>query len=172
MAASSGALVWGVASWLLNGRPGLLGMLSGAIAGLVAITPASGYVNPLDAIAIGALGALASYLALSWRLRSGVDESLDAWAIHGVAGLTGSLLTGVFARQAIGGVPGLLEGNPSLLAAQFIAATIVVVYSFAASFLIALAVDKALGLRVKSEEEMVGLDISQHAEEAYGWAES
>ncbi|MCE4611079.1 MAG: ammonium transporter [Desulfurococcales archaeon] len=172
VAASSGALAWGVASWVFNGRPGLLGMLSGAIAGLVAITPASGYVNPLDAIVIGALGALASYLALSWRLRSGVDESLDAWAIHGVAGLTGSLLTGVFARQGIGGVAGLLEGNPSLLAAQLVAAVVVVVYSLIASYLIALAVDKTLGLRVKPEEEMVGLDISQHAEEAYGWAEA
>ena len=170
LAASAGALSWGLASWL-RGRPGSLGMISGAVAGLVAITPAAGYVGPVDSIVIGALAGLASYYALAWRLSRGLDESLDAWAIHGVSGVLGSLLTGVFAREAVGGVPGLLEGNLSLVLAQAVDAVVVIVYSFTVTLAIAKLVDGLVGLRVGEAEEYVGLDLAQHGEEAYSWGE-
>ncbi len=166
LAASAGAASWALASWS-HGRPGSLGMISGAVAGLVAITPAAGFVGPMDSLVIGALAGLASYKALAWRLDRGLDESLDAWAIHGVSGVLGSILTGVFAREDIGGVPGLLEGNPSLLAAQVVDAVIIIVYSLAVTLAIARLVDGLIGLRVTPTEEYVGIDISQHGEEAY-----
>ena len=166
LAASAGAASWALASWS-RGRPGSLGMISGAVAGLVAITPAAGFVGPMDSLVIGALAGLASYKALAWRLERGLDESLDAWAIHGVSGVLGSILTGVFAREDIGGVPGLLEGNPSLLAAQVVDAVIIIVYSLAVTLAIARLVDRLIGLRVTPTEEYVGIDISQHGEEAY-----
>ena len=146
-------------------------MMTGAIAGLVAITPAAGFVAPGDAVVIGALASIASYYALSWRLRRGLDESLDAWAIHGVSGLLGSLLVGVFARESVGGVPGLLEGNPGLLASQAVASLVVVAYATLVTLGLALLVDRLVGLRVHAREEYVGLDISQHGEESYSWGE-
>lgn len=170
LAASSGAAVWGLLSWL-SGRPGVVGMMTGAIAGLVAITPAAGFVAPGDAVVIGALASIASYYALSWRLRRGLDESLDAWAIHGVSGLLGSLLMGVFARESVGGVPGLLEGNPGLLASQAVASLVVVAYATLVTLALAMLVDRLVGLRVDAREEYVGLDISQHGEESYSWGE-
>ncbi len=170
LAAASGALAWGLLSWL-RGRPSSVGMASGALAGLVAITPAAGYVEPWASLPIGALAAAASYYALAWRLRSGVDESLDAWAVHGVAGVAGSLLTGVFASEALAGQPGLLWGGVATMAAQAMSAVVVVAYAFTASYLIARLVDAAVGLRVGETEEYVGLDISQHGEEAYAWTE-
>ena len=170
LAATAGAASWGLASWS-RGRPGSLGLASGAVAGLVAITPAAGYVGPLDSIVIGALAGLASYKAVAWRISRGLDESLDAWAIHGVAGALGSLLVGVFAREAIGGVPGLLEGNPGLLAAQLLDTVVVIAYSLGVTLLIARVVDSIVGLRVGEREEYVGLDLSLHGEEGYTWGE-
>ncbi|MCE4601918.1 MAG: ammonium transporter [Desulfurococcales archaeon] len=166
LAASAGAASWALASWS-HGRPGSLGMISGAVAGLVAITPAAGFVGPIDSLVIGALAGFASYKALAWRLERGLDESLDAWAIHGVSGVLGSILTGVFAREGIGGVPGLLEGNPGLFAAQIVDAIVIIVYSFTVTLAIAKFVDRLVGLRVTPTEEYVGIDISQHGEEAY-----
>ena len=170
LAAASGALAWGLVSWL-RGRPSSVGMASGALAGLVAITPAAGYVEPWASIPIGVLAAVASYYALAWRLRSGIDESLDAWAVHGVAGVAGSLITGVFASEALAGQPGLLWGGVPTILAQLISTVVVVVYAFAASYLLAKAVEAVVGLRVREEEEYVGLDVSQHGEEAYAWTE-
>lgn len=133
----------------------------------MAITPAAGYVSPLDAIVFGALAGVASYKALAWRLERGLDESLDAWAIHGVSGTLGSVLTGVFAREDIGGVPGLVEDNPGLVAAQVVDTVVVVMYSIVVTLAIARLVDRVVGLRVTPTEEYVGVDISQHGEEAY-----
>ncbi|NPA05553.1 MAG: ammonium transporter [Crenarchaeota archaeon] len=171
IAACAGALSWGLLSWAKTGRMGSLGIASGAVAGLVAITPAAGYVGPLAAIIIGAAAGAACYAALSYRLRVGLDESLDAWAVHGVGGLLGAILTGVFAEKAIGGVAGLIEGNPAQLAAQVLGALIVMAYAFTVTYLLGLLVDKTVGLRVTETEEYLGLDIVQHGEEAYSFGE-
>jgi len=163
VAASTGALAWLGASWIY-GKPSSLGMISGAIAGMVAVTPAAGYVGPLAALIIGAGGGLICYGALLFRLRHGLDESLDAWAIHGVGGVFGGLATGIFASAAIGGVDGLLYGNPGLFLIQIVDVGIAVSYAFVVTYLIAKAVDMVMGLRVPEEEEYVGLDIAQHGE--------
>jgi Amt family ammonium transporter len=163
IAAAAGALAWLFASWA-RGKPSSLGMISGAIAGLVAITPAAGFVDPMASIAIGAVAGIICYGALLFRMRRGLDESLDAWAIHGVGGFWGALATGVFAVAAVGGVDGLLYGNPGQFVIQLADAAIVVLYAFVVTFALAKVVDTALGLRVSEEEEYVGLDIAQHGE--------
>ncbi|MCE5337545.1 MAG: ammonium transporter [Methanomicrobiaceae archaeon] len=163
IAAAAGALAWLCAAWV-RGRPGSLGMISGAIAGLVAITPAAGFVSPMAAIPIGAVAGLVCYGALLFRVQRGLDESLDAWAIHGMGGIFGALATGMFAVAAIGGVDGLFYGNPGQLLLQVVDAVVVVAYSFGVTFAIAKAVDAVMGLRVTEEEEYVGLDIAQHGE--------
>jgi Amt family ammonium transporter len=163
ISAASGALAWLCAAWI-RGRPGSIGMISGAIAGLVAITPAAGFVGPMAAIAIGAGAGLFCYGALVFRVRKGLDESLDAWAIHGMGGIFGALATGVFAFAAIGGVDGLLYGNPGQLLIQLVDVGVVVAYSFGVTYVIARVVDAAMGLRVTEDEEYVGLDIAQHGE--------
>lgn len=163
IAAASGALAWLCAAWV-RGRPGSVGIISGAIAGLVAITPAAGFVTPMAAIPIGAAAGLVCYGALLFRVREGLDESLDAWAIHGMGGIFGALATGVFAVAAIGGVDGLLYGNPAQFLIQMLDVAVVVAYSFGVTYVIAKVVDLAMGLRVTEEEEYVGLDIAQHGE--------
>ncbi len=163
IAAAAGALAWLFASWT-RGKPSSLGMISGAIAGLVAITPAAGFVEPMASIAIGAVAGIICYGALLFRMRKGLDESLDAWAIHGVGGFWGALATGVFAVAAVGGVDGLLYGNPGQFVIQLADASIVVLYAFVVTFVLAKVVDAVLGLRVSEEEEYVGLDIAQHGE--------
>jgi Amt family ammonium transporter len=151
------------ASWL-KGKPSALGMISGAIAGLVAITPACGFVSPMSAILIGGVAGVLCYNALLFRVRRGLDESLDAWAIHGMGGLWGALATGIFASAAIGGVDGLIYGNVNQLFIQILDASVAVTYAFGMTYLLAKVVDKVMGLRVTEEEEYVGLDISQHGE--------
>ncbi|WP_282570105.1 ammonium transporter [Methanoculleus sp. 7T] len=164
-AAAAGALAWLGAAWI-RGRPGSLGMISGAIAGLVAITPAAGFVTPMAAIIIGAVAGLFCYGALLFRVRRGLDESLDAWAIHGMGGIFGALATGIFATAAIGGVDGLVHGNPGQFLIQFVDVVVVMIYSFGVTFAIAKVIDAVMGLRVTEEEEYVGLDIAQHGESA------
>ncbi|MCP1714974.1 Amt family ammonium transporter [Methanocalculus alkaliphilus] len=163
IAAAAGALSWMFAAWL-HGKPSSLGFISGAIAGLVAITPAAGYVDPLAAIAIGFISGLVCYKAMLWRIKKGLDETLDAWAIHGVGGLWGALATGIFATAAIGGVNGLLYGNAAQFGIQALDAIAAVIYAFVVTYILAYAVHKTIGLRVTEEEEYVGLDISQHGE--------
>ena len=163
IAAAAGALSWLCAAWV-RGRPGSVGIISGAIAGLVAITPAAGFVTPMAAIPIGAAAGLVCYGALLFRVKRGLDESLDAWAIHGMGGIFGALATGVFAVAAIGGVDGLLYGNPGQFLIQLVDVAVVVAYSFGATYVIAKVIDAAMGLRVTEEEEYVGLDIAQHGE--------
>jgi len=165
-AAAAGALVWMFLSWK-DGRPASLGIASGAIAGLAAVTPAAGFISPWAAIAIGVVASVACYMALLFRIKKGLDESCDCWSIHGVGGVWGVLAAGIFAAAAINGYSGLLYGNVSQLISQLIAVVASVAYSFIATFIIAKAVDMTMGLRVREEEEYVGLDISQHGERAY-----
>jgi Amt family ammonium transporter len=163
--AAAGALAWLAASWY-RGRPSSLGMVSGAVAGLVAITPAAGYVGVGSAIIIGIIAGLICYAALLFRIKRGLDESLDAWAIHGMGGLWGAIATGIFATAAISGYSGLLEGNVDQFLANVVGALAALVYAFGISIVLAYVVDKTIGLRVSEEEEYVGLDISQHGERA------
>lgn len=163
IAAAAGALAWMFAAWV-HGKPSSLGMISGAIAGLVAITPAAGFVDPMASIVIGLVAGLICYKAMLWRIKKGLDETLDAWAIHGVGGLWGALATGIFATATIGGVNGLLYGNPAQLGIQALDAFAAVIYAFVVTYILAYVVHKTIGLRVTEEEEYVGLDISQHGE--------
>ncbi len=163
ISAAAGALTWMAASWI-KGKPSSLGLISGAVAGLVAITPASGFVGPMAAIIIGGFAGILCYGALLFRVRRGLDESLDAWAIHGMGGLWGALATGIFASAAIGGVDGLIYGNTHQFLVQLLDASAAIIYAFAMTYILAIIVDKVMGLRVTEEEEYVGLDISQHGE--------
>jgi Amt family ammonium transporter len=163
ISAAAGALAWLAASWV-RGRPSSLGMVSGAIAGLVAITPAAGFVNTMGAIVIGAIAGLICYAAMLYRINKGLDESLDAWAVHGMGGLWGALATGIFAVAAIGGYSGLIEGNVQQFLANATGAFAALIYAFVVTFIIAWVLNKTIGMRVSEEEEYVGLDISQHGE--------
>jgi len=142
-------------------------MVSGAVAGLVAITPAAGFVGPMSALVIGAVAGVICYKAMLFRIKKNFDESLDAWAIHGVGGLWGALATGIFATAAVGGYTGLIYGNVDQFIAQIIGAGAAIAYAFIITLILAKLVDATIGLRVTEEEEYVGLDISQHGEEAY-----
>jgi len=165
-AAAAGAFGWLFMNWLKS-RPSATGMASGALAGLVAITPAAGFVDPAASIVIGVVAGLLCYKAMLFRLQKRLDESLDAWAIHGIGGLWGSIATGIFANGSISGYSGLLYGNPEQLIVQVIAAGAAMIYAFVSTLILAKIVDMLCGLRVKEEEEYVGLDLSQHGEEAY-----
>ncbi len=165
-AAAAGAAVWMVLSWK-DGRPASIGIVSGALSGLAAITPAAGYVGVFEAIVIGVVASVICYASLLYRLKKGLDESLDAWSIHGMGGLWGVIATGIFAAAAINGYSGLIEGNLHFFLVQVLAAGVVMVYSVGVTYVIAKGIDATLGLRVKEEEEYVGLDISQHGERAY-----
>jgi Amt family ammonium transporter len=164
--AAAGALAWLFASWI-KGKPSALGMVSGGIAGLVAITPAAGFVDTISAIVIGAVAGVLCYMALLFRVGKGLDESLDAWAVHGMGGLWGAIATGIFAVEAVGGYSGLLQGNVDQFIAQVIGAVAAVVYAFVVTYALAKIVDATMGLRVTEDEEYVGLDVSQHGEKAY-----
>jgi Amt family ammonium transporter len=163
IAAAAGGLAWLLISWLY-GKPSSLGFVSGAIAGLVAITPGCGYVTPMGALIIGAIGGSICYAMLLLRIRKGLDESLDAWAIHGMGGLWGALATGIFAVAAVNGASGLIEGNVNQFIANAVGAFAALIYAFVVTYVLAVVIDKTLGLRVTEEEEYVGLDISQHGE--------
>lgn len=164
-AAAAGAMAWMIASWI-HGRPASLGLVSGAIAGLVAITPAAGFVDTMSSIIIGAVAGLLCYAMMLFRIKKGLDESCDAWAVHGIGGLWGALATGIFAVAVVGGKDGLLAGNVDQFVSQIIGAGAALVYAFVVTLVLALIVDKTIGLRVTAEEEYVGLDISQHGERA------
>lgn len=164
-AAAAAALVWMFLSWI-HRRPSVLGVATGAVVGLVAITPASGFVDPLSSIAIGGIASVLSYYMIVLRMKWRVDESLDAFACHGVGGFWGALATGIFTSKAINpaGANGLLFGNPAQLWIQFQAATITAIFAFVVSLILAKGIDLLMGLKVTENEELVGLDISQHAE--------
>jgi ammonium transporter, Amt family len=164
-AAAAGTLAWMVASWY-HGKPSSLGMVSGAIAGMVAITPGAGFVTPLVAVFIGAFAGVLCYAMMILRIRKNLDETLDAWAIHGMGGLWGTIATGIFAAAAIGGTAGLFEGNTSQFYINTIAAIVALVYAFTATYVIGIFINRTIGLRVTEDEEYVGLDICQHGERA------
>ncbi|MFZ0050941.1 MAG: ammonium transporter [Desulfobaccales bacterium] len=168
-AAAMAAVTWTFMSWIFHGRPSVLGAASGAVVGLVAITPASGFVTPLAAIAIGAGAGIICFLAVQFRSKVNVDDSLDVWACHGVGGTWGALATGLFATVAVNsaGANGLFYGNPRQLLIQFIAVAVTWAYAFVATWVILIILYAVMGLRVKAGEEVAGLDLSQHGEEAY-----
>ena len=167
-AAAASAVVWMLLSWNDN-KPSVLGIVTGAIVGLVAITPAAGYVTTLSALIIGAIAAPISYYSIGFRERRGLDESLDVWACHGMAGTWGALATGLFATKMVNpaGADGLFYGNPSQLGIQFVAVAVVAIFAFAVTFILAKLLNGAWGLSVSDQEEEVGLDISEHGERAY-----
>ncbi len=166
-AAAVAGLSWMFASWIKEGKPGSLGFASGAVAGLVAITPAAGYVGIPGAIVIGAVVGVLCYCMMLFRISRGLDESLDAWAVHGMGGLWGAIATGIFATKAVSDYSGLIYGNVHQFIVQIVAAFAAVAYAFIVTLILAKIVDAVIGLRVSEEEEYVGLDISQHGETAY-----
>lgn len=166
LSASAAALSWMVAGWIHKGKPSSIGAASGAVAGLVAVTPASGFVGPQAALIIGAVAGILCYMGVNLRAMLGVDDSLDVWGVHGVGGTWGAVATGIFADLTINptGANGLLLGNPSLLGAQLIGVAATWAYAGLMTFIITKTIDSVIGLRVKPTEEMIGLDITQHGE--------
>lgn len=171
-AAASAALAWMGASWLLTGKASAIGAAAGAVAGLVAITPASGFVQPMESIAIGGIAGIACYGAVRLRVFSGLDDSLDVVGVHGVGGIWGGVATGIFATATVGGVDGLIEGHGSQMVDQIAAIGIVAIYSFVVTAVILKALDLTLGLRVSEDDERLGLDVTQHGERGYAFEES
>ena len=169
IASSAAALSWSVTEWLHHGKPTLLGAVSGCVAGLVAITPGSGFVEPMGALVIGLVGGALCYVAVNAKGRFGYDDSLDAVGVHGVGGIFGALATGLLATTAVNaaGANGAFFGNFALLKAQMISVLAASVYAFVISWLLLKALDATLGLRVTEEEEVEGLDLSQHGESGY-----
>src|SRR5579859_3953865 len=180
MAAAAATISWSVCEWLRNGKPSVLGGISGAVAGLVAITPASGFVGPMSALAIGAIAGACCYLMVATvKARFGYDDSLDAFGVHGAGGTIGALLTGVFASSAVNPIfkdasgrvlaSGALEGNTHQFVNQAIGVGIAAGLAVVGTLVILKIVDVAVGLRVPEDHEIQGLDLSQHGEEGYSW---
>jgi Amt family ammonium transporter len=167
IAAAAAALAWMFAEWLAKGKPSVLGIASGAVGGLVAITPAAGFVAPMGALIIGLISGVVCYWgATSLKRMMGYDDSLDAFGVHGIGGIVGALLTGVFAVKAIGGdaASGLIEGNGAQVVTQLVGVAATVAYTAIASYIILKVIDMVIGLRVSEEEEREGLDVSLHGE--------
>jgi Amt family ammonium transporter len=182
-AAATAALGWAGAEWIRNGKPSVLGGISGAVAGLVAITPASGFVKPMPAMAIGLIaGVFCYWMVAKVKARFGYDDSLDAFGVHGAGGTLGALLTGVFAVSAVNPIlkdaqgntlaSGLIEGNAHQMLNQLVGVAIAWVLAVVGTLAILKLVDVTIGLRVPEEEEVQGLDLSQHGEEGYYWEAS
>ncbi len=169
MATAAATLSWVGAEWIHRGKPTTLGAASGAVAGLVAITPAAGYVGPMSAIIIGIVAGIVCYLAVLAKVRLGYDDSLDVVGVHCVGGVIGALLTGLFATKLVNaaGGDGLFFGNPGQLGIQALAVGVTLVYSFVVSFILLKILDATMGLRVSAEEEVAGLDLSEHQETGY-----
>ena len=167
-AAAAAAVVWMFLSWRDN-KPSVLGIVTGAVVGLVAITPAAGFVTPMAAILIGGLAAPISYYAIKLRQKWGLDESLDVWACHGMGGTWGALATGLFATKMVNsaGADGLFYGNPSQFFVQALAVIVAIAFAFGVTFVITKLLSRFMDLRVTENEEEVGLDISEHGERAY-----
>lgn len=179
-AAAAAALSWAVAEWIKNGKPSALGAISGSVAGLVAITPAAGFVQPMAAIIIGLIVGVFCFLMVT-KIKQifGYDDSLDAFGVHGAGGTLGAILTGIFASSAINPIlkdakgnvlpSGLLEGNAHQLLNQFIGVALAWVISIVGTLILLKLVDMVIGLRVAAEDENEGLDLTQHGEEGYDW---
>ena len=165
IATAGAALTWMFLEWALRGKPSVLGIISGAIGGLVAITPASGFVAPGGALIIGIAAGAACYWGAVWlKPKLGYDDSLDVFGVHGIGGIVGALLTGVFAREAIGGASGLIEGNAGQVWTQFVGIVSTVVYSGVVSVILFKIIDLTVGMRVSPEDERSGLDLALHGE--------
>jgi Amt family ammonium transporter len=165
LAASAGALTWAACEWATRGKPSVLGMISGAVAGLGTITPASGYVAPWHGLVIGVIaGTLCFWACTSLKQRLKYDDSLDVFGVHGIGGLTGTMLAGVFATAAIGGTAGWIDGNPQQLLIQLYGVAVTLVWSGAATFLLLKLVNLFTPLRTSPQQEIEGLDITQHGE--------
>ena len=166
--AATAGLVWMLLSWL-DGRPSTLGIVTGMVVGLAAVTPASGYITPLASIVVGAVAAPLSYYTMRFRDRRKLDESLDVWACHGMASTWGMVATGLFATVAVNsdGRNGVFFGNPEQIGIQILAILVTIVFSFGMTYLLAKALNGSIGLRVSPMAEEVGLDISSHGERSY-----
>jgi Amt family ammonium transporter len=168
LAAAAAAVSWMILDWVIKGKPSAVGISVGAVVGLVAITPAAGYVTVTSALIIGLAAGVISNLVANWRAgRSKIDDTLDVFACHGVGGIWGSIATGLFATAAVNGVNGLLFGNASQLAAQLLAVAVVAPFAFFGSYLLLKLVNVFSPLRVSPQAEDAGLDLSEHGEEAY-----
>jgi Amt family ammonium transporter len=167
-AAAAAAVVWMLLAWN-DKKPSVLGIVTGAVVGLVAITPAAGFVTPLAALVIGAVGAPISYYCIQFIHSRQLDESLDVWGCHGMAGTWGALATGIFATTTVNaaGRDGLLYGNPSQFVTQLITVVAAAAFAFIVTYVVAKVLDSVMGLSVSEREEEVGLDISEHGERAY-----
>jgi Amt family ammonium transporter len=179
-AAAAATIGWAGAEWLHNGKPSALGAISGCVAGLVAITPASGYVRPMPAFVIGLIAGVVCFAMVARvKARFGYDDSLDAFGVHGVGGTIGALLTGVFATRLINPVfkddkgnalaLGMIDGNFAQIFNQLVGVMVAIVLALVGTLVILKLVDLMIGLRVPAEEEIEGLDITQHGEEGYNW---
>lgn len=167
IAAAAAVITWMVAEWIHQHKPTALGAASGAVAGLVAITPAAGFVTPFGAFIIGLIAGVVCYIAVNLKSVFGYDDSLDAVGVHGVGGTWGALATGLFACAAINGKNGLFYGSAGLLSPQFISVVVAWAFSFVVTIIILKVLDATMGLRITDEEEHIGLDLSEHGERAY-----
>jgi Amt family ammonium transporter len=169
IAAVSATLIWVIIEWLHRGKPTMFGAATGSIAGLATITPASGFVGPMSSLIIGLLAGAACYTALNLKGKLGYDDSLDAFGVHGVGGILGTICAGFFAQKLINsaGADGLFFGNPHQLAVQGLAVAVAAFYSFTVTFIMLKLIEKTTGLRVSDEEEVMGLDLTQHEESGY-----
>jgi ammonium transporter, Amt family len=169
MATAAAAMSWVFAEWIIKGKPTTLGVASGAVAGLVAITPASGYVGPVSSVIIGAVAGVVCYLACLVKGPLGYDDSLDVVGVHMIGGIWGALATGLFASKAINATAadGLFFGNPGQLVTQAVAVGATLIYSFVASLIILYVVKAIMGVRVTEEDEVSGVDLSAHGEAGY-----
>jgi Amt family ammonium transporter len=167
-AAATAGLAWAALDWFVNRRPTVLGIITGAVAGLVAITPASGFVNLAGAMAIGAGAAAICYLFVAYvKPRLGYDDALDAFGVHGIGGIWGALATGLWATKAVNGVDGAFYGNPAQLGIQIKAVLLTMAYSFIVSVILLKIVDAVMGLRADEQSERIGLDLTDHRETGY-----
>jgi Amt family ammonium transporter len=164
VAAAAGALSWMAAEWAQRGKPTVLGVASGAIAGLATVTPGAGYLGPFSALLIGLVAGAACYAAVVWKGRLGYDDSLDVVGIHGVGGILGILATGLLASV---GFKGLLFGNPGQFGIQALTVAVTALFAFVGTWIILKVIDATVGLRIGAEDEQRGLDLSQHEERAY-----
>jgi Amt family ammonium transporter len=167
VSAAAATVTWMILGWI-HRRPSVLGVATGAIAGLAASTAAAGFVSPMAAIPIGIIASLVCYYCIVLRTKRGIDESLDVWAVHGIGGMWGVIAVGIFATVAVGGVDGLIGGNAVQLGKQIAGVVAVGLFAFTVTWVLGTIINSTVGLRVKEDEEMVGLDISQHGERAYG----